>query len=83
VRVMPHRTWLALDWTLYTGGRSSVSGKEKSDHLGNQRLGASFGINLSSRQSIKLSYFNGVDTRIGSDIGSIGFSYNIVWFKPH
>ncbi|HYI93854.1 MAG TPA: transporter [Bryobacteraceae bacterium] len=82
VRVLTRRTWLALDWTLYTGGRTNVNGRDNSDYLGNQRLGASFGIALTGRQSIKISYFNGVDTRIGSDIRSIGLSYNIIWLSP-
>jgi Putative MetA-pathway of phenol degradation len=79
VRVLPHRTWLALDWTLYTGGRTTVDGKENFDYLGNQRWGASFGIVVNRRQSIKISYFKGAVTRVGGDIGSIGLSYNIIW----
>lgn len=79
VRVLPHRTWLALDWTLYTGGRSSVSGKENFDYLGNQRLGATLGIILNRRQSIKISYFRGAVTRVGGDVSSIGVSYNVIW----
>jgi hypothetical protein len=83
VRVLPHRTWLALDWTLYTGGRTTVNGKENFDYLGNQRFGASFGIALNRRQSIKISYFKGAVTRIGGDINSIGLSYNVIWLAGH
>jgi len=79
VRVLPHRTWLAGDLTFYTGGRSQVSGQDNSDYLGNSRLGASIGIALGRRQSVKISYFKGAVTRVGGDISSIGVSYNIIW----
>jgi len=81
VRVLPHRTWLAGDLTFYTGGRSQVNGRDNSDYLGNSRLGASFGIVLNRRQSLKISYFKGAVTRLGGDISSIGVSYNVIWLR--
>jgi hypothetical protein len=81
LRLLPRRSWVAFDGTYYTGGRSYVNGRPNSDYFGNTRLGASFGIVLSPRQSIKVSYFDGVVTRIGGDIRSIGISYNLVWLK--
>jgi hypothetical protein len=79
VRVLSKRTWLAIDWTLYAGERSTVNGNENFDYLANQRVGASFGFVLSRRQSIKISYFDGAITRVGGDISSIGISYNVIW----
>lgn len=81
VRFLPHRTWLALDGTFYTGGRSQVSGRDNSDYVRNSRLGASFGLVLNRGQAIKISFFDGVVSRFGSDIRSIGVSYNIIWKK--
>lgn len=79
VRFLPHRIWLALDGTFYTGGRSQVNGHDKSDYQGNTRVGVTFGIVLSRRQAIKISFFDGVLTRVGSDVRSIGVSYNVIW----
>ena len=79
VRVLPLRTWLAGDLSFYTGGRSQVNRQDNSDYLGNSRLGATIGIALGRRQSVKISYFKGAVTRVGGDISSIGVSYNIIW----
>ena len=79
VCVLPHRTWLAGDLSFYTGGRSQVNRQDNSDYLGNSRLGATIGIALGRRQSVKISYFKGAVTRVGGDISSIGVSYNIIW----
>ncbi len=81
VRTLPHRMWIAADWTFYTGGRSQINGQDRPDYLGNTRWGATFGIAVTPRQGIKVSYFKGVRTRVGSDIGSLGISYNLIWLK--
>jgi hypothetical protein len=81
VRTLPHRTWLAIDWTYYTGGRTRVDGLDKPDYLGNSRVGATFGIVLSRRQAIKITYFDGAVTRVGGSISSIGISYSVVWLR--
>jgi hypothetical protein len=81
VRFLPRKTWLAADWTFYTGGRTQVNGADKPDYQGNTRLGVTFGVVLSPRQAIKISYFEGVVTRVGTDVRSIGISYNLIWLK--
>ena len=79
VRFLPHRAWLAGDWTFFTGGRTRVDERDNANYLGGIRLGATLGISLSRRHAIKLSYFDGVLSRAGADTRSIGISYNIVW----
>jgi len=81
VRILPHRCWLASDWTYYTGGRTQVDGSDKSDYLGNARWGATLGISLTARQAIKVTYFDGFISRVGADSQSIGISYNLIWLK--
>jgi hypothetical protein len=83
VRFLPHRTWLAFDATYYTGGRSQVNGVDHADYIANSRLGVNFGIAVSPRQAIRLSYFTGTLTRVGSDIHSIGLTYTFIWMKGH
>jgi hypothetical protein len=81
VRILPHRIWVAFDGTFFTGGRSTVNGVEKADYQGNSRLGATLGMAITRRHAIRISYFNGVTARIGTDVGSLGFAYNFVLVK--
>jgi hypothetical protein len=81
LRLLPHRTWVAFDTTFFWGGRSTVNGAEMSDYQGNSRVGATFGVVITRRQSLKISYFNGVTSRIGTDIGSLGIAYNFILMK--
>jgi hypothetical protein len=78
LRVLPHRTWAAFDGTFFTGGRSTINGVEKADYQGNSRLGATFGVVITRRQSIRISYFEGVTARIGTDIRTIGITYTVI-----
>lgn len=79
VHALPHRTWLAFDSTFYTGGRTRVGNTIKSDYQGNTRFGATLGIAMGRRQAVRLAYFHGATTRIGSDIGSISLAYQMIW----
>ncbi len=81
VRDLPHRIWLSGDLTYYNGGRSQVDGRDTATYLGNSRAGVTLGIGLTARQAIKVSYFDGVLSRVGVDIRSIGVSYNVIWLK--
>ncbi len=81
LRLLPHRTWVAFDGTFFWGGRSTVNGAEMADYQGNSRLGVTFGVVISRRQSLKISYFDGVTARIGKDISSLGIAYNFILVK--
>jgi hypothetical protein len=81
VRELPHRTWLALDGTFYTGGRSYVGNTVEANYEGNTRFGATFGIAVGRRQALRFAYFDGATTRIGSDISSISVAYQVIWQK--
>jgi len=81
MRFLPRHTWLAFDTTLFTGARSQINGVDKSDYQGNTRLGATFGCTVTRRQAIKVSFFDGAVTRIGTDIRSVSVAYNVIWQK--
>ena len=81
IRVLPHRSWLSVGGTFYTGGRSQINGRDNSDYAANARVGATLNIGLTPRQALKINYFEGTVSRIGSDIRSIGVAYNVVWNK--
>ena len=83
LRLLPHRTWAAFDGTFFWGGRSTVNGAEMADYQGNSRLGATFGIVLTRRQSLKISYFNEVTARIGTDISSLKIAYTYLITKGY
>lgn len=80
-RSLPRRMWAGVDWTLYTGGRTQIDGKDNADYQGNTRLGATWGWNLHPRHAIKVVYFRNVIARVGSDMRSIGISYNFIWLR--
>jgi hypothetical protein len=83
VRLLPHRTWLAFDGNLFTGGRTQVNGIDQANYQMNSRLGVSLGIKLNARHAIKFSYFSGVETRVGAAVQSVGITYTVIWFKGH
>jgi hypothetical protein len=80
-RALPRRMWVAVDWTLYTGGRTQVDGADNPDYQGNTRWGATWGLTLHPRHTIKVVYFRNVITRVGSDLRSLGISYNFIWLR--
>jgi hypothetical protein len=80
-RTLPRRMWAAVDWTLYTGGRTQIDGTDNADYQGNTRLGATWGWNLHPRHAIKVVYFRNVIARVGSDMRSLGISYNFIWLR--
>lgn len=80
-RSLPRRMWAGVDWTLYTGGRTQIDGKDNPDYQGNTRFGATWGWSLHPRHAIKVVYFSNVITRVGSDLRSIGISYNFIWLR--
>jgi hypothetical protein len=81
VRLLPHRMWLALDGTFYTGGRSYAGNTIHADYAGNTRFGATLGIALTRRQALRFGYFDGAATRVGTDISSFSVAYQVIWLK--
>ena len=71
--------WLAADANYYTGGRTTIGGKENLDLQRNSRVGATFSSALNRRQSIRMSVSKGAYTTIGADFISVAFGYNYAW----
>jgi hypothetical protein len=80
-RSLPHRMWIAANWSGYIGGRTQVDGKDNPDYQANTRLGATWGVNLHPRHAIKVVYFRNVVMRAGSNLASLGVSYNFIWLR--
>jgi hypothetical protein len=80
-RSLPRRMWAGVDWTVYTGGRTQIDGKDNADYQGNTRLGATWGWSLHPRHALKVVYFRNLIARVGTDMRSVGVSYNFIWLR--
>jgi hypothetical protein len=73
--------WVAVDANYYTGGRTTVNGKQNVDLQQNSRVGITFGMPLTRAQSLKFAYSHGARTTIGGDFDTFGISYQYAWFS--
>jgi hypothetical protein len=63
--------WVALDFTYYTGGQSTVDGVEMNDRQSNSRVGATLVLPVGKRHSVKFAYSTGAIIRSGADFTSV------------
>jgi hypothetical protein len=75
------RMWLAADANYFTGGQTTIGGKENLDFQRNSRIGATFSSALGRRHAIRMSVSRGAYTTIGADFTSIAASYNYAWVR--
>ncbi len=73
--------WLAADANYYTGGQTTIGGRQNLDLQRNSRIGATFSRALSPRQAIRLSVSRGAYTTIGADFNSVAVGYNYAWVR--
>jgi len=73
--------WLSVNGTYYTGGRTAINGVLNADPQRNSRIGATFSLPVSQRQSIKVVWANGLTARFGGDLTTIGIAWQYAWFK--
>jgi hypothetical protein len=76
---LPH-LWLALDYTYYEGGTTRVNGQYKNDRQDNSRTGVTLAVPVTRQQSLKMTWTQGVTTRIGDKYDTIGAAWQYVWF---
>jgi hypothetical protein len=75
------RMWLAVNGTFYTGGRTVVNGVLNADAQRNSRIGATFSLPVSKRQSVKIAWAKGVTVRFGGDVTTFAVGWQYVWLK--
>jgi hypothetical protein len=75
-----NRSWLALDATWFSGGRTEVDGVVSRDRQHNSRAGLTYSHPLGQRQSLKLSYSTGVSTQRAADYETVNLTWQWVWF---
>ena len=74
------RLWVSADVNYWRGGRTSVNGVEGSQTLqANSRFGVTGSVPLTRRQSIKISYSDGVVVRIGGNFQVLSVGYQYGW----
>jgi hypothetical protein len=72
--------WVALDYTYFTGGETTVNGVPQHDRQDNSRGGVTVSYPLGPGQSIKMAWARGVTTRIGSNFDTFGAAWQVAWF---
>ena len=72
--------WLAGDANYYTGGTTTIGGKQNLDFQRNSRIGATFSSALGRHQAIRASVSRGAYTTIGAAFTSIAVGYNYAWW---
>ena len=73
--------WLAADANFFTGGQTTLAGRQNLDLQRNSRIGATFSRALDRKQAIRVSASRGAYTTIGADFISVAASYNYVWAR--
>lgn len=74
------RFWVSLDANFWTGGQTSINGKENSGTLQrSSRLGGTMSVPLSKHQALKFSYSNGAYVRYGGDYQSVSVGWQYSW----
>jgi len=70
---------LAADANYFSGGRTTIGGRENLDLQRNSRIGATFSTAIGRGQAIRVSVSRGAYTTIGADFTSIAVGYNYAW----
>ncbi len=68
-----------MDLGYISGGRTAEDGEPSSETQKSARVGATLAIPLATRHSIKLGYFAGLYTRLGSDFDNLAVVYQYRW----
>jgi len=77
---LPRRMWVGFDANFFSGGGSRTDGVQSSSpSLRNSRFGVTFSLPIHRRHSFKISYDNGVITRLGTDFSRLSVGYQFVW----
>lgn len=71
--------WASVDLGYIIGGRTAKDGEPSSETQKSARVGATLAIPLATRHSIKLGYFAGLYTRLGSDFDNLAVVYQYRW----
>ena len=71
--------WASLDLNYFTGGRQSIGGEEQTVAQDNSRIGATVAVPFAGRHAVKIGYFTGLRTELGSDANQFLVSYQVLF----
>ena len=72
------RLWISADLNYWRGGRTSVNGVESAPTLqANSRFGVTGSVPLTRRQSLKVSYSDGVVVRVGGSFRILSVGWQV------
>ena len=74
-----HGMWAALSGTYDYGGRTTINGVRSDDLQSNSRVGATFAMPVTRRNSVKLYASTGIFTRSGTDYDLVGIAWQYRW----
>lgn len=75
----PSRIWVGLGVGFSRGGQSSINGSETDTYKQNTRWAAIVSYPLTRQHSLKLTYINGLRTRIGEDLSQFSLAWSMNW----
>lgn len=78
-RLFGNGIWASVDIGYIIGGRTTRNGLPSTAKQKSARLGATLAIPLARRHSIKLGYFTGLYTQLGSDFDNLVVGYQYRW----
>jgi hypothetical protein len=71
--------WIAFDVNHYGGGATSTNGVRSPDQQSNTRVGFTISVPAAEHHSLKLTWSDGVATRLGSDFSTYGVAWQYAW----
>ncbi len=72
--------WIGVDGNYFNGGKTIIDNTEQGDLKDNYRIGATWSIPLSLKQSLKLQFHIGAFTNSGYDYNTASIGYQFVFF---
>jgi hypothetical protein len=79
IKTIRSRFWASIDLNYYRGGQTSVAGEDSASSLSNSRSGATLYLPFKGGHALKLSFSQGISTRVGQDFDTAQLSYYRVW----
>jgi hypothetical protein len=73
--------WLAADANYFTGGQTTIGGRQNFDLQRNSRIGATFSTALNRQSAIRMSVSRGAYTTIGANFTAIAVGYSYAWAR--
>ena len=80
VYTLRRRMWISFNGTYYRGGQTVVNGTANNDRQANSRIGVTYSLPLTQRQSLKVAWARGVTTRLGSSLDTVVVGWQYTWF---